>query len=146
MKKIIAILLTAFMLCACGDSAPKSVSKACTYSEGGISATFTATAKGEDADIEKIDFNIDMTYEAMQVSKDDLSDEMKELMAQIFEQSILESFAEEFGNTDGIEVKTNFTDEGLSFAFTMDSKAFDGESIKLQEFVDEFSGDGYTCK
>lgn len=152
MKKILAILLGVCLFVGCQNTPSNTtVKKTCSISQSGLDYVIEAQAQSEDANVDMVSLRVESTYEAMGVSADMISDELKEELGKQMESAILLSAGlseyEEY-----VEVtKSEFNDTGFIFALDMDTKAIiengaaGGEDLGLKSFTEAMSSSGFTC-
>ncbi len=154
MKRIIAVLIVLFILAGCGapDTAPTTVTKACSIEQAGMKLSISATAQSEEADVDKVDFSMEIPYDAMGIDGSELTDELKEALGGQMESSLLSAAGmEEY--EEYVEItKSEFNDDGAVLAMSMDVKklaevnATEGEDISLNSFVEAMTASGMTCE
>lgn len=155
MKKIISLLLVLLLMAGCssdGGTAASKATRTCSIEESGMSLTMVAEAPSEDENVEKVTINCTAPYEAMGISEDMLTDELKETFSSTMEQMVIESMGAELGS-EGVTVKkSEFTDTAIVIEVEMDITAMAesagaaDEDLSLDSFASSMTDSGFECK
>ena len=157
MKKFLTLLLAATLVACSNNPAPSTeptmVSKACELEQNGMVLTLEAVAPSEDADVETVIITCEAPYEAMGITEDMLTDDMKDQLAELMESVMLSSIWQDDETAQYVEIQeTTFNETGLYLSMEMDIKSMAEDQgvaegqLSLDSYVESMSQSGFNCK
>ena len=157
MKKFLTLLLAATLVACSNNPAPSTkptmVSKACELEQDGMVLTLEAVAPSEDADVETVIITCEAPYEAMGITEDMLTDDMKDQLAELMESVMLSSIGQDDETAQYVEIQeTTFNETGLYLSMEMDIKSMAEDQgvaegqLSLDSYVESMSQSGFTCE
>ncbi len=143
LKNLVVVLLLAVIVAGCGSSDKKGATKTCSIEIMGMEIAYVLQAESEEGNITDVEMSVNMSYDALGVSADDLTDDMKEEIVSEMEAMV--------GVDEGMEVETDFNDDGIKVVAVMSVDALKemsgtDEDLPLDEFVAEMETMGATCE